>query len=66
MRLFDVIEEREFYECNSIFVVLILKKLGLAQVKHYPAISDEDLDKLYYGSDVLSFENPFLCNVKFF
>ena len=40
----------------------VLKKLGLAQVKHYPAISD----KLYYGSDVLSFENPVSLQRKVF
>ena len=40
----------------------VLKKLGLTHVKHYPAISD----KLYYGSDVLSFENPVSLQRKVF
>ena len=59
-----IIEDREFSECNSIFAAqcVVLKKLVLAQVKHYPAISD----KPYYGSDVLSFENPVSLQRKVF
>ena len=64
---FDIIEDSEFSKGNNIFTAqcVVLKKKGLAQINHHPAISEEDI-KLLYESSVLSCESPVAIQRKVF
>ena len=52
---FDVMENPEFTKSNDIFSAqcVVLEKKGLADVQHYPPLSEEDVKKLY-DSDVFN------------
>ena len=64
---FDIIEGQEFAKCNEVFYAqcVVLKKKGLADIKHHPAISEEDIKKLY-ESDVFDLKRPMSLQRKVF